>query len=343
MNNSGFNKNNSDDNNLNDYYSNGQNLNNKNNFTEQNNAYDNDNNLNNYNQQNQRFDNGGFGNNNGGNQNVNFTNEGNSGFNNLNNYNSTVQNLNNENNFTGQNHSYDNDNNLNIYNNQNVNLASDDNSGFNKLNNYNRNDQNLNNENNFSDQNQRFDSSFLGNDNSGNQEVNLTIENNDLQNYSISNSDKKKTSKSLIIIVLSLSTLFWCFCIFIFVSGLNKTVDSTQEYLNDARIDTFIDEAKSSISIVYTDVLVNEYKPYYSLNEINSLLDKKLTLSPFGSKYKDSSCIKVINNNDISYGYDFQMCLIDEEGNGFTLTDQYDLSNNSFKVKSLKNIECSCS
>ena len=50
-----------------------------------------------------------------------------------------------------------------------------------------------------------------------------------------------------------------------------------------------------------------------------------------------------LNNYEVSYGYDFQMCLIDEDGNGFTLTDQYDLSNNSFKLKSLKNIECSCS
>ena len=305
MNNNGFNKTNSDDNNLNKYINNGQNFNNENNFSGQNNIYNN---------QNQSFDNGI-------NQDVSSIDVNNSGFNNFNNHNNNGQSFNNENNFSGQN---------NIYNNQNQSFDNGINQDVNSI--YvNNNEQNFNN-------------SFLGNDNNGNQDANLSSENNDLQNYSINNSDKKTTSKTLIIIiVLSLSTLFWCFFIFIFVSGINKNVESTQEYLNDARINTFIDNAKSSISNVYTDVLVNGYKPYYSLNEINSLLDNKLTLSPFGSKYKDSSCIKVINNNEVSYGYDFQMCLIDEDGNGFTLTDQYDLSNNSFKLKSLKNIECSCS
>ena len=49
MNNNGFNKTNSDDNNLNNYINNEQNFNNENNFSGQNNIYNN---------QNQSFDNG---------------------------------------------------------------------------------------------------------------------------------------------------------------------------------------------------------------------------------------------------------------------------------------------
>ncbi len=277
---------------------------------------------------------------------------------NLNNYNNDG-NFNNENNQFNQNYSYSNSNNKtqnfdnNLFSNnnrvnQNSNLVNDNNNvleqSINEMNNFYDNFGKLNS---VDSQNQDFNNSLFDNSGQNSNDVNNSF-NQDIEfdnvfsDYSVNDSYKKKTSKSLIIVALSLSTLFWCFVIFLSVFSVSTTVNSTQNYLDEARVGTFVDSAKSALSAVNSDVIINGYRPYYSLDEINNLVERKFTTSPFGSEYKDSSCIKVINDDYDSYNYRLQMCLIDEDGNGFTLTDEDTISNDYVKVGSLKNVECSC-
>ena len=100
-------------------------------------------------------------------------------------------------------------------------------------------------------------------------------------------------------------------------------------YLDSARKGAFVLNAKESIYAVRNDVVVKGYSnKTYSLAEINALLDKKLTTSPYGLEYTDGSYIRV--EKDTSGNYTYYMCLSDGT-HGFTETKEADLNDDAVK------------
>lgn len=95
-------------------------------------------------------------------------------------------------------------------------------------------------------------------------------------------------------------------------------IPAVTKYLNSARQGTFADNAKSAISAVRNDVIMNGYgTKTYSLTEINNLLEKKLTTSPWGKAYASTSCIAV-DTDATSGATTYSMCLVDDDGHGWT-------------------------
>lgn len=106
-------------------------------------------------------------------------------------------------------------------------------------------------------------------------------------------------------------------------------IPAVTKYLNSARQGTFADNAKSAIGAVRNDVIMNgKTNVLYTLNgtaltsysgtpeKINDLLEKKLTTSPWGKKYDESSYIYVETKADGDTTY--YMCLVDSDGHGWT-------------------------
>lgn len=128
-------------------------------------------------------------------------------------------------------------------------------------------------------------------------------------------------------------------------------IPAVTKYLTSARTSTFVDNAKSAISAVRNDVIINgKTDATYNLAAINGLLEKQLTQSSFGVDYIDTSCIKVdaetvaITGSDTQqqYKYTYSMCLIDKNGNGFTLTEESAINEKAILIGSAGNT-CSCS
>ena len=96
-------------------------------------------------------------------------------------------------------------------------------------------------------------------------------------------------------------------------------IPAVTRYLNYSRQGTFADNAKSAISAVRNDVILNGYSSscYYTKDQIDALLERKLTTSPFGQAYSSGSYIYVnVDPNDGTTTY--SMCLTDDGHHGFT-------------------------
>src|SRR5574344_1369903 len=76
------------------------------------------------------------------------------------------------------------------------------------------------------------------------------------------------------------------------------SVPAVTKYLASARKGTYSTNALSAIDTVKNDYLFNGATgtKKYTLDNINSLLDKKLINSPYGKKYDTSSYIQVTDN-----------------------------------------------
>lgn len=110
-------------------------------------------------------------------------------------------------------------------------------------------------------------------------------------------------------------------------------IPAVTKYLTSARQGTFADNAKSAISAVRNDVIMNgRTSQIYPLEcegtdclSINNLLEKKLKTSPFGKPYSTGSYIKV-TYNDATGGYTYKMCLTDSAKNGFLEKDENEIT-----------------
>lgn len=125
-------------------------------------------------------------------------------------------------------------------------------------------------------------------------------------------------------------------------------IPAVTKYLNAARQGTFADNAKSAISAVRNDVIINgNQNNIYDLEDINKLLEKKLNTSPWGSPYAATSCVKVTTTGTATT---YSMCLIDEAGHGWnTAQEENKIADDSADINGLKDSEgnpiktCSCS
>jgi len=145
-------------------------------------------------------------------------------------------------------------------------------------------------------------------------------------------------------------------------------VPAVTRYLNTARKGTYADNAQAAISVVRNHVIsqfgaVNSGDFYINgacmvtvenngektttadLNiskdactgenkewaeGINDFLEKKLISSPYGNPYKDDSYVHV--DYDIGTGsYSYSICLYDDLGYGFYLTEEQDIKEDSVK------------
>ena len=101
-------------------------------------------------------------------------------------------------------------------------------------------------------------------------------------------------------------------------------VPAVTRYLNGARKDTFVSNAKSAIQAVADEVTINgmqstggTLKTKWTKAEINALLDTQLKQSPFGQDYDDTSYVAVAE--DATTGkYTYSICLTDKGHNGFS-------------------------
>lgn len=102
------------------------------------------------------------------------------------------------------------------------------------------------------------------------------------------------------------------------------SIPAVMRYLDTARKGTFSDAAATAVSAVRNDVIINgkqgdiTYKlgtatdGKYPDGTINSLLEQKLTDSPYGEPYDASSYIKVSVNGENTTYY---ICLVDTTTN----------------------------
>ncbi len=89
------------------------------------------------------------------------------------------------------------------------------------------------------------------------------------------------------------------------------------------------EKASLLIDAVRADMLTNSIKDntkIYDINDLNDILDSKLSLSPFGKNYVYAK-VQAIKTMDGSYIY--RVCMIDEERNGFGYTNEVSLSADS--------------
>ncbi len=96
-------------------------------------------------------------------------------------------------------------------------------------------------------------------------------------------------------------------------------IPAVTRYLNYSRQGTFADNAKSAISAVRNDVILNGYSSdcYYNKTEINKLLERKLETSPFGGEKGAYGDIYIVVDVDDKGTTKYSMCMTDQGGRGF--------------------------
>lgn len=106
-------------------------------------------------------------------------------------------------------------------------------------------------------------------------------------------------------------------------------VPAVTRYLDGARKDTFVTNAKAAIQAVSDERTINGMQgsaigDTYTLTQINDLLDTKLVDSPFGSPYAESSYVKYDADTNT-----YSICLVDGKGNGIPETAYASLTRES--------------
>ena len=98
-------------------------------------------------------------------------------------------------------------------------------------------------------------------------------------------------------------------------------IPAITRYLNQARRGTFAANAQAAISAIRNEIITEGIttNSYFTIEEVNKLLDKKLENSPYGSPYNlDTSYVKV--TFDTVGNATYSICLTDGN-NGFNGTD----------------------
>lgn len=145
-------------------------------------------------------------------------------------------------------------------------------------------------------------------------------------------------------------------------------IPAVTKYLTAARQGAFSDNAVRAIEAVRADVVTNGFTSglsdgkckdnvcTYTLNDVDQLLEKKLTNSPFGGGYKrtdDSdntvSQIKVVQSytpaetddngtitKEAKTEYIYYMCLIDGGNNGFGWTEEKKINSKVVQIGGVK-------
>lgn len=117
-------------------------------------------------------------------------------------------------------------------------------------------------------------------------------------------------------------------------------IPAVTKYLNTARAGTYVDNAKSAIDAVRTDVIANGVeKTTFTVTDINALLEKKLINSPFGSRYCNESKVEVSFASDGTTTY--TVSLYDKAGHGWKdQIKENELTNSDVAISGMKDLEC---
>lgn len=103
-------------------------------------------------------------------------------------------------------------------------------------------------------------------------------------------------------------------------------MNSTKGYVDTAKKDTMIDDARNAIEVVRNDVVTNglkESSKTYTIDDLNNILEKQLITSPYNNNYTD---VKVQVMKMMNDTYMYKICMIDEGGNGFGYTYENELN-----------------
>ena len=128
---------------------------------------------------------------------------------------------------------------------------------------------------------------------------------------------------------------------------VSVALPAVSKYLDSSRRETLIDNSLAAISAVKSNMIMEGYNnKVYTIDEINNILDKKLYDSSFsgnskfvglgkGEVYSDDyegsmivASRELVDADTNKYKYEFKMCLYDEDGRGFYLTDEKKLDSN---------------
>lgn len=114
-------------------------------------------------------------------------------------------------------------------------------------------------------------------------------------------------------------------------------VPAVMRYLSQARRGTFASNANEAISSVRTDTTMTGLigTVYYDLDNVNNLLQKKLSNSPYGPAFTATSYVKVEIATDGTATY--SICLADASKNGIPLKEEKDVTESNVN---LGNVEC---
>ena len=96
-------------------------------------------------------------------------------------------------------------------------------------------------------------------------------------------------------------------------------IPAITRYLNTARKGTYATNAQAAISALRNDIITQgiTVDSYYTIENVNKLMDKKLETSPYGIAYdQKNSYVKVVFNNGNA---EYSICLTDGT-NGFNGT-----------------------
>ena len=109
-------------------------------------------------------------------------------------------------------------------------------------------------------------------------------------------------------------------------------IPAITRYLNTARKGTYATNAQAAISAVRNDIITQgiTVDSYYTIENVNKLMDKKLENSPYGAPYQDSSYVKVEFDNATGNAT-YSICLTDGN-NGFTETQEVNVGEDTVKT-----------
>ena len=113
-------------------------------------------------------------------------------------------------------------------------------------------------------------------------------------------------------------------------------IPAITRYLNTARKGTYATNAQAAISAVRNDIITQgiTVDSYYTIENVNKLMDKKLETSPYGIAYdQKNSYVKVVFNNGNA---EYSICLTDGN-NGFNGTGSTkETAENDLKEENVK-------
>lgn len=116
-------------------------------------------------------------------------------------------------------------------------------------------------------------------------------------------------------------------------------VPAVTRYLASSRKDTYITNALKAVETVREDVAFSgpTKSVYYDLTSVNQLLDRKLSTSPYGAEYKDSSYVLAKYENGM---FTYSICIVDDAGNGIGEAEETALSAENATSKVVTGVTC---
>lgn len=145
---------------------------------------------------------------------------------------------------------------------------------------------------------------------------------------------KKRPIVTIICIVI-IAIVILAIILHFVIGGSNKSNTSSAS-------DSFVSNANKVVDALVADAESNNYEQKcYNLNNMNNILENKLSTSPYKKNYVSTSYVLLTKTLDNMYSY--EICLLDEGNNGIKHINVASMSSNANISKeslSSSSIEC---